>query len=1103
MSRWGGCVLFLATAVLAEDPELLQLRRAQAAELDALRAQYESASSRPGSNADALLRDYQARARQIRQKYNALDPRAAQVRPLTEMPGHKITSTGGSREPVPANVNADIDLASQARTPGARAAADAAAREHLSRGGPVQETPSKIVDPRTDTTYWKQDTPEAQRAKLNDPDAFKTEGGRAATGNQGAVRDARGEYLDHRSKFEAARESGDLKTGGKSVVKAGSSEAVGPRVIKTDDPALAERFRKGEVTAREFQQLQEQQKVEIGRSDAWQKRNPEAQQLYDQSKGLKNYQDTHEAGITRLEQTPAQQQSAVQKYLRDAGREMDAIGERAAQKGALRDSIRADLQRGYESSADPAVQRVAGEVAAERARVESSNTAAAQKLEQARQKPSAEQTYERGWKEGQDPHGGAGAATAAAPAEPGLLDRVKSGARAADEAVAGAMGVTALPAGASGARQALNVAGEKALQAAGYAGSAYAVYQTGKDSYEGGKAAGEGIKALMEGDTEKAAQKFGEAADKGKDVGLAVGLTAAAQAMPQTAAMAGAGMAGYAGGRYALENTEIGRQVDQGAENFMDRGMQAAEGLSDALGGLAGRPTQYDMDRSQLDRRQQAYLGALERGEIRLRDGVTADELMDKVKYSEREFGSAADPRYRSAIAELVEAVPREPGPPADAGDRVEDLTRRIQDPRTPQKEKEELQAQLLGELRTLQQYAAEHDRKNQEQESPAPPPDPPVPGTDEPGGEGEPGSIAADGAGGDPGDERNPDDRLDDMINDPDRIWVPGLGLGFPIPVTHDALRDHYTQRIMTGEITPEQAIQEIQELGQFNRTMSSAYQEAEQRGDLPPGAPSRPTADDLRGAEVSWGGGDGGSDAGAPPARTSGVWADFFDHRADSTDRSGEYEIIGHVSSVAEASTSGDRQQQEAQQTRNAGGAAASDIVRQAAGDVAAGDRAQSWGNRMGDAVADGIKTGATQAATALGQAASQEASGAIFGGRPSAGGSSTPASGGPVRTAGSASGDRTRGDHRHPDRTGGSTSRPSSGSSSTPAVTVSPPKPPAVAPTPPSRPPPARVCPNCGGPMVFCADGQWHCLRSAYVMNNPGAVRRPPASAPPVVK
>lgn len=1100
-------VAFLALAAVAEDTELLRLRREQAAQLNAARQRYEAAASRPGANQAALIESYRVEQQRIRSTFNELDPRAANIKPLTEHPAHQIRSTGGSREPVPANVNADIDLSSQAKDPAARAAADAAARQHMTQGGtqPVYEDPSKIVDPRTDTTYWKQDSPEAQKQKLGDPDAFKTEGGRAATGNQGAIRDARGEYLDHRAKFEAARAEGDLKTGGKSVVKAGSSEAVGPQVIRTDDPALAERFRRGEVSAQEFQRLQQEGKVSIGRSESWQQRSPEAERLYQESRGLKNYQDTHEAGITRGDQTPEAQRAAVQDFQRRAGAEMDAIGQRATVKGEIRDGIRQDIQRGYAQSPDPEIRKLADEVGAERARVRDSNQAAANKLEQAQQRPSAQETYERGWKEGKDGHGGAGAGATAA-AEPGLIDKVKAGATAADNTIAGAMGVGALPANASGARVALNVGGEKLLQGAGYVGAALVVYETGKESFEGGRAAGEGIQALAAGDTDKAAQKFGEAADKGKNVGIIVGMTAAAQAMPQTAAMLGAGAAGYAGGRYVLESTETGRQVDKGAADLMDRGMQAGEGLVDAVRGIAGYQTSFDIDRERLDKRQQAYLNALERGDIKLRDGTTVEDLMDKVKEGDRGKKTALDSDYQADINAMIERVPRGQRANDDPGANIADLTNRINDPSTTQKEREELQAQLLGELRTLQGYAAARDKEKGQGAGPS-----------EGGKEGDADDDVAGGGKEPEGPGAGDDDGFwQDVAQDPDKYVVPSL-VG-PVVLTREQIQEMVAEALIMGEMTPEQAIEQLQNMGDFNRTFDGEVQAAVERGELPPvpsggverseddefasfvadllqsSAPPKPqdtseaeppeAGNELIDAEG--GSADGGDYHESSDDDGAGALGAFISGSDVNRDRGGEIQMIASLGSVRQATASGDSQREQAAQVQSSGGAVANDIRQQSAAETASGDREHSWGNVLGNAVASGIQEGATQAATALGQAGADRAAGGIFsGGAPaaggSAGGSSASSSDKPPQQTASAgpSGGGVEG-HHHPAATA------QSGPSKPPV------KPPVRTATP--------SCPGCGNPMVFCSDGKWHCRNSAFVRSNPGVVRKPPVKTPP---
>jgi hypothetical protein len=260
------------------------------------------------------------------------------------------------------------------KDPALKSQAEVAMRTHAVERGSIIETPAKIVEPSTDTTFWKADSPEGQADKLRDPDAFKTEGGRAATGNEGAVQDAYGEYIDNRAKFESARVSGDLKGEGKSVVKAGSGEATGPLVM-TDDG-------------------------ELKRSPAWKSRTPEAEELYRQSNVLKDYKDEVEAGIVDLGDSPETARRKIDDYNARAQTELDAVETRAREKGALRDNIRADIEDGYRRSADPEVARIADDVNAERERVRTSNEPALDKVDHLRHEPSADDAYSGGHKGG-------------------------------------------------------------------------------------------------------------------------------------------------------------------------------------------------------------------------------------------------------------------------------------------------------------------------------------------------------------------------------------------------------------------------------------------------------------------------------------------------------------------------------------------------------------------------------------------------------------------------------------------------------------------------------------------------------------------------------
>ena len=236
--------------------------------------------------------------------------------------------------------------------------------------------------------------------------------------------------------------------------------------------------------------------------------------------------------------------------------------------------------------------------------------------------------------------------------------------------------------------------------------------------------------------------------DAGKDTALFGGALAAGALAPTAMGVVGAGAAGvatYTETRALLENTETGRQIDRGVENFMDRGMQAGEALTDQLGGLMGYGTKDDRDGAQLTGRQASYVQALDRGTITLRDGVTREDLMDYLKNrnpapSDKDGYTAED--YRAGLNELISRTPTGQKPttsPATAESQAGGLSPGSEPVKTRQEQDLEdyNRLQAIKNLQGGKTPPAEGAAQDKPPEVPVTPPLPPPPevGPRDPGG--------------------------------------------------------------------------------------------------------------------------------------------------------------------------------------------------------------------------------------------------------------------------------------------------------------------------------------------------------------------------------
>ena len=285
---WPGNQVFSAEEESARS--VAESRAAQAQELSNLREEYAAKARQPGADQAKLLSEYKARYEAIRQKFLAADTRAAEIQDIKDRFRGEIENTGSN----PKDVRADVDLAARNEQ-----AARTLAEEWRAKGDVVVETPTKYVNQTRDATLWRPETPEIKQAKVEDLDAFSTEGGQEGTGNKSAVRDELGWQIDNEKKLLHAQQDGDLKTGAKSVDKA--AEAAD---LKAQNPDF---YRKAEV--------------------------------------LRQYGDDVQAGITDLADTPEVRKQKLDAWREEARLEMDKSRAVAERRSALRDDVRADFQR--------------------------------------------------------------------------------------------------------------------------------------------------------------------------------------------------------------------------------------------------------------------------------------------------------------------------------------------------------------------------------------------------------------------------------------------------------------------------------------------------------------------------------------------------------------------------------------------------------------------------------------------------------------------------------------------------------------------------------------------------------------------------------------
>ena len=622
--------------------------------------------------------------------------------------------------------------------------------------------------------------------------------------------------------------------------------------------------------------------------------------------------------------------------------------------------------------------------------------------------------------------------------EPSLGDKITRAAGEADSRLAGALGAGELSAGASGTRVALNEVSGLVVKGGGIVMVGVAVAETARESFQGGRAAGEGLQALAAGDIDKANQKFGEAADKGKTVGVILAVTAAAEAMPQTAALIGAGAAGYQGGRYVLENTRAGQIVDRGALNTMDSGMRAAESLPDALRNVVGIQTR---DQRELSQKQETYIRALASGQIQLRDGVTVKEVMDQIKYGQ-------PGTYNERMNELINRNPSASPDkrPGDIASQLNDLAARITDPNLSRAEKDKAQFEYL---QIVNQIKKPKDGEKDKGDKPGEGSEVAGGGTNEP---------VAEVSGGD--------------TNAPAEEVVQGEESG----------SESGEPEVTSGEdgeapASDEEGIPPEDEAADAGGAVFGGGEDGEDdSGQEPEVTGEAPEGDDLETREVGYGETADGSDPPEMNSDTDGGIQEFVQSNEESLPGTDDFDLMETASQVNQAATAGDDQLLSADNVRNRGGADAQQAVNQGASEAAAADRDNSWGNVMGNAVQQGVEQGAQAFGTAVGGTAADQATGHGFDSTPPNHSSSDPAEGNP------------KGDDAGQEGVAVASGAPSSVLSPSPSEPpASPPPTPIPSPQPPEPPVPADsgggMCPNCNIPLICCVDGVWRCPNSGW--------------------
>ena len=312
--------------------DLESLRSLQQKELDAIEAKYSEKARQVAGNPDGTVNvesdayrkveaEYRQQMEKARGKYAKYDPRLPELTRiqkdydgLIENSGSGATATDAKAAPSskadvktkdlkpPKDVRADLDLTAKT---------DAAAKKLVDewrKNGDYTITydpkTGKYVSKMHDATIWEPATPERQKARQADADAFVTPGGKKAVGVTGpeAMTDPLGYALDNKQKFQHAREVKDMKTMGKSLSKA--AENVG-----------------------------------------------HASPVSRQADALRNYKSPSEVGITRLGESREVQEQKLEDWTNKAEADFEVAEHKAQQRSEELQEARRNMAEKVEKTA--------------------------------------------------------------------------------------------------------------------------------------------------------------------------------------------------------------------------------------------------------------------------------------------------------------------------------------------------------------------------------------------------------------------------------------------------------------------------------------------------------------------------------------------------------------------------------------------------------------------------------------------------------------------------------------------------------------------------------------------------------------------------------
>jgi len=234
--------------------DLESLRSLQQKELDAIEAKYSEMARQAAGNPDGTVnvdseayrkveKEYFQQMEKARAKYAKVDPRVPELKRIQDQYDGLIENSGSGRTAADAKADPKVEASSDAKGKQKDLKPPKDVRADLDLTARTDEAARQLVDewrkngdytithdPKTgkyvskmhDATIWEPATPERQKARQADSDAFVTPGGKKAVGVTGpeAITDPLGYALDNKQKFQHAAESMDMKTMGKSLSKA-------------------------------------------------------------------------------------------------------------------------------------------------------------------------------------------------------------------------------------------------------------------------------------------------------------------------------------------------------------------------------------------------------------------------------------------------------------------------------------------------------------------------------------------------------------------------------------------------------------------------------------------------------------------------------------------------------------------------------------------------------------------------------------------------------------------------------------------------------------------------------------------------------------------